>query len=342
MKVSNLMKIKQSDGKFEDVKISYIKPNGRTEEGYNTTAFGNYSHAEGESSIKASNTITSESTFEEVSQEFFKEEGSFGGTYGIASHSEGKDTIAVQDYSHAEGNSTIAFGKSSHAEGKDTSAIGHAAHSEGYITIAQGDQAHAEGLKTIAAGEYSHAEGFGTIAPESCHGLHVQGMYNKIEEGMDKYAHIVGNGKKPSEDGADELRSNAHTLDWDGNAWFAGNVSVKNNLPLLPVYTGYREITIAKGATEGIGITFPIEMFYYNGKTKSTPLVLFSLTNREDDPSMGKYISAKLLSCEVGENPLTGEERGDAIIEITNSYTTKNLKTAVQWMVIPCLNYSYE
>ena len=33
-----------------------------------------------------------------------------------------------------------------------------------------------------------------------------------------KYAHIVGNGESNS------ARSNAHTLDWDGNAWFAGTV----------------------------------------------------------------------------------------------------------------------
>ena len=35
-----------------------------------------------------------------------------------------------------------------------------------------------------------------------------------------KYAHIVGNGISDTE------RSNAHTLDWDGNAWFAGDIYV--------------------------------------------------------------------------------------------------------------------
>jgi hypothetical protein len=34
------------------------------------------------------------------------------------------------------------------------------------------------------------------------------------------YAHIVGNGTSTSN------RSNAHTLDWEGNAWFAGDVYV--------------------------------------------------------------------------------------------------------------------
>lgn len=39
----------------------------------------------------------------------------------------------------------------------------------------------------------------------------------------DKYAHIVGNGEN------DSTRSNAHTLDWEGNAWFAGDVYVKGD-----------------------------------------------------------------------------------------------------------------
>ena len=33
-----------------------------------------------------------------------------------------------------------------------------------------------------------------------------------------QYAHIVGNGDD------EDNRSNAHTLDWNGNAWFAGDV----------------------------------------------------------------------------------------------------------------------
>lgn len=35
--------------------------------------------------------------------------------------------------------------------------------------------------------------------------------------GYGKYAHIVGNGT------ADIARSNAHTLDWDGVPWYAGD-----------------------------------------------------------------------------------------------------------------------
>jgi hypothetical protein len=48
---------------------------------------------------------------------------------------------------------------------------------------------------------------------------HVQGKYN-IQDDKNQYAHIVGNGEDLAR------RSNAHTLDWDGNAWYAGNVYV--------------------------------------------------------------------------------------------------------------------
>lgn len=88
---------------------------------------------------------------------------------------------------------------------------------EGYRTIASGWDSHAEGNETIASGDSSHAEGYGTIA--SGWGSHAQGRYN-IEDTEEKYANIVGNGN-------DHFgRSNAHTLDWDGNAWFAGDVFV--------------------------------------------------------------------------------------------------------------------
>lgn len=38
-----------------------------------------------------------------------------------------------------------------------------------------------------------------------------------------KYLHMIGNGVSDTE------RSNAHTLDWEGNAWYAGDVYVKGS-----------------------------------------------------------------------------------------------------------------
>lgn len=73
-------------------------------------------------------------------------------------------------------------------------------------------------LGNKVVGHHTHSEGYGTIA--STDAQHVQGKYNYVDiEG--KYAHIVGNGK------SDNNRSNAHTIDWDGNGWFAGDVEAQ-------------------------------------------------------------------------------------------------------------------
>lgn len=142
-------------------------------------------------------------------------EGSNTTANGIASHSEGDNTEALGNYSHAEGSSTIASGDYSHAEGSYTTASGECSHVEGGNTQATGDFSHAEGNGTITSGENSHAEGSGTTA--SSQNQHVQGKYN-IEDTEGKYAHIVGNGE-------DGKNSNAHTLDWQGNAWYSGKLT---------------------------------------------------------------------------------------------------------------------
>lgn len=107
-------------------------------------------------------------------------------------------------------------GDRSFAEGLDTTASGSFSHAEGYGTIASSESCHAEGDSTIASGYISHTEGLYTTASGTFQ--HVQGKYN-IEDSSNTYAHIVGNG-------TDEARSNAHTLDWSGNAWFVGDVYV--------------------------------------------------------------------------------------------------------------------
>ena len=149
--------------------------------------------------------------------------GHFSSSFGLNceasgdnSHAEGFATTASGKSSHAEGDGTTASGDNSHAEGYNTTASGSGSHTEGFATTASGDKSHAEGYGTTASGSNSHAEGFYTKASSECQ--HVQGKFN-IEDTANKYAHIVGNGKY------DNTRSNAHTLDWNGNAWFAGKLS---------------------------------------------------------------------------------------------------------------------
>ena len=140
---------------------------------------------------------------------------------GECSYAEGKNTTASGWSSHAEGEETKAKGQTSHAEGDNSIAEGISSHAEGSYAVASGITSHAEGEGTNAYGKTSHAEGSFTTA--SSNYQHVQGKYN-IEDRRNKYAHIVGNGKSGME------RSNAHTLDWEGNAWYAGQVE-GTNLP---------------------------------------------------------------------------------------------------------------
>lgn len=93
------------------------------------------------------------------------------------------------------------------------------AHAENYGTEASGKNSHAEGLISIAKGNGSHAEGFGTVASGKYQ--HVQGKYN-VEDTEGRYAHIVGSG-------SDAERRNIHTLDWEGNAEYDGDVTATVN-----------------------------------------------------------------------------------------------------------------
>ena len=147
-----------------------------------------------------------------ASGEYSHAEGAGPKASGAASHAEGYSTTASGQTSHAEGNQTEASSPNSHAEGDNTNASGESSHAEGYHTKALGYYSHAEGAYTEVSGSYSHAEGYQIKA--SGNFQHVQGKYN-IEDTIS--AHIVGNGSI-------SVRSNAHTLDWSGNAWFAGDV----------------------------------------------------------------------------------------------------------------------
>lgn len=166
-------------------------------------------------------------------------EGSYTIAKGRVAHAEGAYTQALQDGCHTEGYQTIATGYWSHAEGEMTRVTSYASHAEGSYTkmpdgtirygtasgyashiegggcYAQGSCSHAEGLATTAKLGYSHTEGKYTIAGGPAQ--HVEGIAN-IEDADGKYIHIAGNGTSPTD------RSNAHTLDWDGNAEFMGDV----------------------------------------------------------------------------------------------------------------------
>lgn len=173
--------------------------NRATAEGNETTASGEVSHAEGV------NTTASK----------------------YASHAEGGNTTASGEYSHAEGYYTISNGNRSHAEGSFTEAVAECSHAEGYNTYCSdtANDSHAEGCETRTHAKYSHTEGYYTVAYGEA--SHVQGKCNIVDD-YNRYAHIVGNGSCTHiefSEPLDLVRSNCHTLDWNGNATFAGSVT---------------------------------------------------------------------------------------------------------------------
>ena len=185
-------------------------------EGNITIASGDCSHAEGNITIASGRASHAEGNNTQATSDGAHAEGTFTLASGVNSHAEGESTTASSNNSHAEGSTTTASAESSHAEGTFTIASGMFSHAEGSTTTASGVNSHAEGDYTTASGVSSHAEGYGTKA--SSQFQHVQGKYN-IEDTNRRYAHIVGNGA------GDAKRSNAHTLDWQGNGWYAGKLS---------------------------------------------------------------------------------------------------------------------
>lgn len=128
---------------------------------------------------------------------------------GICNTASGKGAVAL-------GSDNVSSGFCSFAEGKWTTASGEASHSENKSTIASGKYTHAQG-------EYTQANGYAETAIGRYNTLsnaNAQTAYNTTNS---PYILVAGNGT------ADNARSNAHTLDWSGNGWYAGKLTVGAN-----------------------------------------------------------------------------------------------------------------
>jgi len=94
---------------------------------------------------------------------------------------------------------------------------------ENSATSADGDNAHAEGNHTIANASHSHAEGqYTSTDGRSQHVAGEYNAYNSTSAGTNRgtYVEIIGNGT------SDNNRSNARTLDWNGNEVLAGKLII--------------------------------------------------------------------------------------------------------------------
>lgn len=121
------------------------------------------------------------------------------------------DNNKLSDIANGEPIGTVKIGRTGAllTEGPYSTAIGFGGHTGadalGSIAMCGGE---CLASFTVAMGNCTVANGTDQF---------VQGKYN-VKDTESKYVHIIGNGT------SDTARSNAHTVDWNGNGWFAGDV----------------------------------------------------------------------------------------------------------------------
>lgn len=244
-----------------------------------SSVVGNYSSAIGYATI--------------ASGDYSSAEGYDTEATGECSHAEGYNTGATGNFgSHAEGSVTTASGSCSHAEGQHTIASATMAHAEGNSTTASGDYSHSEGYSTNATGKTSHAEGWCTTASGDYQ--HVQGKYNLEDRTK---AFIIGNGT------SNDARSNALSVDWDGNVAATGYDFGDNGISPTRIIAYEKEVevsdkgTVQKTTTVGInaGLHLDGEIYASNFKGLAANLTT-TTTGLALDATMGKTLQDKITA----------------------------------------------
>lgn len=108
------------------------------------------------------------------------------------------------------GSNSVATGDRTQANGNYSVAMGSLAQANAMAAIALGREVRANGSYAVALGEGNIAKNTGEVAA---------GRWN-IEDTTGKILYSVGNGTSSS------ARSNAHTIEENGSAWFQGPVYV--------------------------------------------------------------------------------------------------------------------
>ena len=138
--------------------------------------------------------------------------------FGLGNTVSGKNAVAIGQANTASGLNSCAVG------GSGNMASGSAATAMGYMTKATGNFATSINAGTEAAGQASTAMGIYTKATHMAQ--LVYGEFNALDSSANAanqngtYVEIVGNGTNENN------RSNARTLDWEGNESLAGGLTL--------------------------------------------------------------------------------------------------------------------
>lgn len=295
-------------------------------EGSSTGASGRSSHAEGSGSKSSGDYSHAEGGNAQASGDYSHAEGVATQASGDSSHAEGSYTMAIGNASHAEGSgfryfsmkvsgdagTTIYSVTDEHGnlfdksmkyalmsctfnDGKyrivdvtvDNEKITHITLNKSFnLDSSVTNNTIAVVVNTSAIGDYSHAEGYCVVASGDY--SHAEGKFN-LPDDENKYLHIVGNGSGHNN------RSNAHTLDWSGNAWFAGDV-----------YTGSTSGTNRDEGSKKLAS----EEYVDNAVAANEAVFTVNITENEDEEGnitysadktfaeiKGAYESGKVIKC---------------------------------------------
>lgn len=123
---------------------------------------------------------------------------------GLLSIAFGDSLASTRVRTQANGRMGVAIGYGCVADGNNSRAIGQAVHTNGTLSTGIGDRITVNGNRHFAVGKYNK---------------------DKDVEGKDySYVFSVGNGT------SEEARSNAYTLDWEGNGCYQGKVESKSGV----------------------------------------------------------------------------------------------------------------
>lgn len=223
---------------------SYSRATGRVShaEGGITEASGYYAHSENYKTRAIGESSHAEGYMSHASGNYSHSENDNTKANGIGSHAEGYATEANAEYSHAEGHSSKAYGRYSYAGGLATISTGAHSHVRGTRNIADTElqsrylgslKCSLNNLKTFPLSANETYNTNDVVLYNNIYWRYKLGndtttniipgedstVWADISDYRGKYLEIVGNG-------VDGSPSNAYTLDWDGNAWFAGDVAV--------------------------------------------------------------------------------------------------------------------
>ena len=219
--------------------INKIYPNNITRRSYNIgynsvgdggIAIGNSNSISGNGNVFGAGNIISanNSTIVGINNEISNTWSAILGHGNIVS---GTSSVAVGYANQSTGGYSVAIGYSTQSTGTGSVAIGYGTTASGNRSFACGGQTQAVGNYStalgrygIANGYYSSVNGYNTLSTHKAQ--FVFGEFNDSDtstasaSARGTYVEIVGNGT------SDSARSNARTLDWNGNESLAGGLTL--------------------------------------------------------------------------------------------------------------------